>query len=155
MVCSSQFTERNVVRMMLALMSAVVLACAIWAGVLRSTTQRIAGVKVLDMESGVQAVVDLDRSFDGWPIALAGSARRSGYPAEVCMWNDCAARGGTWVVLNEVVGRSGPTRCPRCGQRVVAHNPRPGVESDEQPTPTFEPHHRRARQPLRNRGDRR
>ena len=32
----------------------------------------------------------------------------------------------TWVLVNEFVGRPGPTFCPDCGRLVVGHNPAPG-----------------------------
>ncbi len=34
-------------------------------------------------------------------------------------------KNGTWVVLNETLGKPGETVCPECGNRVVGHNPLP------------------------------
>ena len=45
---------------------------------------------------------------------------------EYCFNNECGPAGGTPVVLNGLLGRPDvPTVCPVCGDRVVAHNPRP------------------------------
>lgn len=49
------------------------------------------------------------------------------FPAEACFWNaDGSAKlEPAWVLLNEFKGEPGPTICPDCGRRVVAHNPMP------------------------------
>lgn len=70
------------------------------------------------------------------PIQSPYSGKSTGLPAQPCFWT---ASGGTkaeatWVLLNEQVGKSGPTFCPDCGRLVVGHNPepKPGVK----PPPT-------------------
>ncbi len=52
------------------------------------------------------------------------------YPAEKCFWtaDGKATLEPTYVLLNEFRGQSGPTTCPDCGRRVVAHNPMPPDE---------------------------
>ncbi len=57
----------------------------------------------------------------------------TGYPAEVCYWNQCGQqKGGTWVVLQQTMGLDTPTVCPKCGHAVVGHNPLPpGTYVDE------------------------
>ena len=56
------------------------------------------------------------------------SGKKTGVPAEACYWT---ADGGTkknptWVLLNELAGKPGPTFCPDCNRLVVGHNPAPG-----------------------------
>jgi hypothetical protein len=60
----------------------------------------------------------------------------TGYPAEACYWT---ADGGTkteptWVLMNAVLGKPGPTFCPDCGRLVVARNPMPGPGVKPPPT---------------------
>lgn len=61
------------------------------------------------------------------PFKNPDTGERTLYPAEACYWTK---EGGakltpTWVLLNEAVKKSGPTKCPDCGRTVVAHNPMP------------------------------
>jgi hypothetical protein len=70
------------------------------------------------------------------PIHSPFSGKDTGYPAEACYWS---ADGGaktepTWVVLNEVAGKPGPTFCPDCGRLVVVRNPRPDEAGKPPPT---------------------
>ncbi|HMD55535.1 MAG TPA: hypothetical protein VKJ65_13380 [Phycisphaerae bacterium] len=67
---------------------------------------------------------------------LAPSGSNTGYPAEPCYWT---ADGGTktdptWVILNQELGKPGPTFCPDCGRLVVGHNPTPGPGVKPPPT---------------------
>lgn len=62
------------------------------------------------------------------PILSPYSGKKTGVPAEPCFWT---ADGGTkkeptWVLLNELAGKPGPTFCPDCGRLVMGHNPPPG-----------------------------
>ncbi len=52
------------------------------------------------------------------------------YPAELCFWtkDGKAKLDPTYVLLNEYVGKPGPTMCPDCGRRVVQHNAIPSAE---------------------------
>jgi hypothetical protein len=70
-----------------------------------------------------------NRAGETHPIQSPYSGKATGVIAEPCYWT---ADGGmksepTWVLLNELVGKSGPTFCPDCGRLVVGHNPRPGA----------------------------
>src|SRR5271156_2095806 len=61
------------------------------------------------------------------PVLSPYSGANTGYPAEPCYWT---ADGGTkteptWVLLNQTLGKPGPTFCPDCGRLVVPHNPPP------------------------------
>lgn len=49
---------------------------------------------------------------------------------EACFWtkDGKAKLEPTYVLLNEMAGKSGPTICPDCGRTVVAHNPLPPAE---------------------------
>ncbi len=65
------------------------------------------------------------------PILSPYSGKKTGVPAEACYWT---ADGGTkknptWVLLNELAGKPGPTFCPDCNRLVVGHNPAPGPAS--------------------------
>jgi hypothetical protein len=70
------------------------------------------------------------------PILSPYSGKNTGIPGEACYWT---ADGGTksdptWVLLNESIGKPGPTFCPDCGRLVVGHNPRPGPDVSPPPT---------------------
>ncbi|MDB5323672.1 MAG: hypothetical protein JWN40_5303 [Phycisphaerales bacterium] len=78
------------------------------------------------------------------PILSPHSGKKTGVPAEACYWT---ADGGTkksptWVLLNELAGKSGPTFCTDCGRLVVGHNPSPAAgaklppKQDEYSPPT-------------------
>ncbi|MFO0836306.1 MAG: hypothetical protein U0638_15165 [Phycisphaerales bacterium] len=49
---------------------------------------------------------------------------------EGCFWtkDGKAKLEPTYVLLNEMTGKPGPTICPDCGRTVVAHNPLPPAE---------------------------
>lgn len=80
---------------------------------------------------------------EGWtvPVPSPYSGKNTGVPAEQCVWT----REGkiksepTYVLLNEYVGKTGPTFCPDCGRLVVQRNPvyRAGDPSAK-PPPTQE-----------------
>lgn len=70
-----------------------------------------------------------------FPYRNPKTGERSMYPVEYCFYNECGPAGGTPVILNDYLGKEGPTTCPRCGEEVHAHNPRPseyvGVKPDD------------------------
>jgi hypothetical protein len=72
------------------------------------------------------------------PILSPYSGKNTGVPAEACYWTTDGKekREPTWVLLNEAVGKPGPTFCPDCGRLVVGHNPRPGEGVKLPPTET-------------------
>lgn len=49
------------------------------------------------------------------------------YPAEACYWTkDGKAKfPPTYVILNDRLGKPGPTKCPDCGRTVRLFNPMP------------------------------
>src|SRR5262245_34045270 len=77
------------------------------------------------------------------PVKSPYSGKETGYPAELCYWTKEGqiAKDSTPVLLNNWVGKSGPTFCPVCGRLVVGHNPRP-VEGSK-PPPTQAEYHPR------------
>jgi len=67
------------------------------------------------------------------PVPSPFSKERTGYPAEKCFWTkeNNAKLEPDFVLLNEYIGKPGPTLCPVCGRLVVAHNPMPSTEKME------------------------
>lgn len=72
------------------------------------------------------------KAGDALPVA-APSGGKTGYPSEQCYWtkDGKTKKEPTYVILNEQLGKDGPTFCPDCGRLVVGHNPPP----DQRPTP--------------------
>jgi hypothetical protein len=72
------------------------------------------------------------------PIYSPYSGKNTGYPGEACYWTADGEikTDPTWVLLNEAVGKTGPTFCPDCGRLVVGHNPRPKAGMKPPPTQT-------------------
>jgi hypothetical protein len=80
---------------------------------------------LMDAETGELIAVDVADGFGPFPAVNPDTGRRTLYPTEVCYANDCAARGGTRVILNRYLGKERPTYCPNCGAEVRFHNPGP------------------------------
>ena len=90
--------------------------------------------------------VDLKAGM-GIPVHSPFSGKDTGYPAEACYWkkDGSTRKEPYWVLLNETLGRPGPTFCPDCGRLVRGHNPEP--EPGRNPPPTaaeYKPGHRNA-----------
>ena len=88
-------------------------------------------------QTGKAFHVDLARlSGQSIPVLSPYSSKNTGYPAELCYWttDGQVKKEPTAVLLNEMIGKTGPTFCPDCGRLVVGHNPlpRPGTK----PPPT-------------------
>jgi hypothetical protein len=70
------------------------------------------------------------------PVDSPYSGKKTGYPAALCYWTKDGQlkKDPTPVLLNETVGKRGPTFCPDCGRLVgpQAPPPMPGVK----PPPT-------------------
>jgi hypothetical protein len=64
------------------------------------------------------------------PFPSPHSGKRTGWPAEKCYWtkDGKAKLEPTYVLLNEFIGKSGPTLCPECGREVYRHNPMPPAD---------------------------
>jgi hypothetical protein len=70
------------------------------------------------------------RDGDSQPWKNPKTGKSTVYQAEACFWT---REGGaktepTYVLLNSLVGKDGPTICPDCWHEVVAHNPMPPME---------------------------
>jgi len=82
---------------------------------------------VVDIETG-KAITDF-RAARGasFPFVNPASGKATLYPAEACYWTkDGKAKfPPDYVVLNERLGKPGPTRCPVCGRNVRLFNPTP------------------------------
>lgn len=61
------------------------------------------------------------------PMMSPYSKKKTGWPAEKCYWTreGGAKRLPTYILLNDYVGKEGPTICPDCGRKVVFRNPMP------------------------------
>jgi hypothetical protein len=79
---------------------------------------------------------------ESYPI-VGPSGQKTGYQAETCYWtaDGHVKSEPTAVVLNETIGRKGPTFCPDCHRLVVGHNPM--AEEGKRPPPTEEEYNKR------------
>jgi|SRR6266496_1599965 len=73
---------------------------------------------------------------DTIPVYSPHSGKNTGYPAELCYWTkDGKSKDKpTPVLLEEALGKPGPTFCPDCGRLVVGHNPAPTPGAKPPPT---------------------
>lgn len=84
------------------------------------------GKRVMNVKTGYQYYMEIDRSFRGWPVKCRDTGTMDCYAAEVCYWNQCGKiQGGTWAVLKQTQGIDEATTCPLCGHAVVGRNPLP------------------------------
>jgi hypothetical protein len=69
------------------------------------------------------------------PIYSPYSGKNTAMPAEACFWtSDGKTKSDpTWVLLNDEVGKTGPTFCPDCGRLVVGTTPGQVRASDRPP----------------------
>jgi hypothetical protein len=69
------------------------------------------------------------------PVVSPYSGKETGYIAELCYWtkDGKAKKDPTPVLLNELIGKPGPTFCPECGRLVVRHNPMPDSRNTNPP----------------------
>ena len=86
---------------------------------------------LMDAETQEMVEVRVDEDLGPFPIVNPKTGRRTLYPTEVSCANACAAQGGTHVILNQYLGKEGPTYCPACGAEVRFHNPGPGQPPTE------------------------
>lgn len=70
------------------------------------------------------------------PVRSPHSGKDTGYPAELCFWTKTGEvnKEPTAVLLNQAVGKRGPTFCPDCGRLVTAYNPPPMPGGKPPPT---------------------
>lgn len=68
-----------------------------------------------------------------YPMPHPKTGQNTLYRTEICYWGEeCRKRGGTRVIMNQLLGKEGPTYCPVCGHVVRFHNPRPPDYHPEQ-----------------------
>lgn len=81
----------------------------------------------IDGESGELFVEYKVKDGSTLPWKNPRTGKNTLWPAERCFWNrdGTAKLDPTYVLLNELVGKPGPTVCPDCGHTVVGHNPMP------------------------------
>ncbi len=65
------------------------------------------------------------------PILSPHTQRKTGYRPESCYWTKDGKqkKQPTYIILNEVLGKKGPTICPDCGRLVDAHNQPPPIDT--------------------------
>ena len=128
----------------------------------QSDRRGVFGPWLLDLKTGAESPVVNGKQDQMWPrISPDGSkvgyteARLGRYEhfyaataggGEEFLCEDCGPRISDWtkdgkikqdptpVLLNEYAGKPGPTFCPDCGRRVVAHNPPPVIGAKPPPT---------------------
>lgn len=114
----------------IALVSLCVLSYAGWAAwsaMRNSPTAAKNLTTVKDSESGQLIEVYTINKGDTLPYVNPKTGKRTLYPVEACHWTkDGKAKfPPTYVILNERMGKPGPTICPDCGRRVTIYNPTP------------------------------
>lgn len=102
----------------------------------------------IDAATGKPFAYDI-RDGDSIPVT-APSGGKTGYPAERCYWTaDGKVKDEpTYVLLQESLGKPGPTFCPDCGRLVRYHNPM-AVEGNKPPPTEAELGNRRPAAPER------
>jgi hypothetical protein len=70
------------------------------------------------------------------PVMSPFSGKKTGYPAEPCFWTKSGEvrKEPHYVLLNQTVGKPGPTFCPDCGRLVIPYNPPPTPGGKPPPT---------------------
>jgi hypothetical protein len=78
----------------------------------------------IDSETGKTFRVPL-RDGMTIPVVNPSTGKATGYKAELCYWTKDGKpkTDPTPVLMNDDVGKPGPTFCPDCGRLVVHHNP--------------------------------
>jgi hypothetical protein len=90
---------------------------------------------LVDSETGKIYTLKITRGMMIDPAVSPDTGRPTLYTPEECYWNaDGSTKiAPTYVILNSLLGKPGPTFCPDCGRLVVLHNPMP----NGQPPPTL------------------
>ncbi|MCP4589136.1 MAG: hypothetical protein GY842_00185 [bacterium] len=61
-----------------------------------------------------------------YPMLNPKTGKQTLCVTELCLWGDeCRKKGGTHVIMNEILKKEGPTKCPVCGHVVRFRNPVP------------------------------
>ena len=100
--------------------------CYMVRGLLKGNTPESASYTTYICTETGQSFRHENKMGETLPIYSRFSGKNTGMPAEACYWtvDGKPKNDPTWVLLNEEIGKSGPTFCPDCGRLVVGHNPR-------------------------------
>lgn len=100
-------------------------AWSIWSNVgLNAATKDLNSPLFIDSETGQTFHMALKVGMS-IPVISPYTGRRTGYEPEFCYWtkDGHVKKVPTPVLMNDEVGKPGPTFCPDCGRLVVHHNP--------------------------------
>jgi hypothetical protein len=116
-----------------AILSLLIVTVVVYRAIAASMNSPSSSSKIrtlIDKDTG-KTYVDF-RVPDGvtWPMVNPDTGNASLYPTEMCFFtkDGKAKLEPTYVLLNEIIGKPGPTRCPDCGRTVTFHNPMPSAE---------------------------
>ncbi len=89
----------------------------------------------IDSETGKTFHVKLKEGMS-FPVKSPYTGRLTGYKAELCYWTKDGKpkTEPDAVLMNDEIGKPGPTFCPVCGRLVVHRNPK--ASDDRTPPPT-------------------
>lgn len=99
-------------------------ACSIW-GTFEDDIGDANTRTLKDAETGELVKVPVNEEYGPFPMLNKKTGKKSLYPTEICFANQCEKAGGTYVILNEMMDKEGPTYCPKCGTLVRLRNPGP------------------------------
>ncbi len=85
---------------------------------------------LMDVETGKLYEMPVTADWGPYPHVNPDTGKKTLYATEVCYANECGKHGGTHVIMNELLGKEGPTYCPKCGALVRFHNPGPRTNVD-------------------------
>ena len=72
----------------------------------------------MDKDTGELFKVELVPGEKSFPAKNPKTGEMTLYPTEICFKNECGNSGGPRVILNTLLGKPGPTLCPKCGALV-------------------------------------
>lgn len=104
-------------------------ACTIW-GTFEDDIGEANTRTLKDAETGELVKVPVNEDYGPFPMLNKKTGKKSLYPTEICFANQCEKAGGTYVIMNDLLGKEGPTYCPNCGALVKYFNPGPRQPTD-------------------------
>lgn len=133
---SESWTQTTTGRLVLALVCVAAVGIAAWE--IRSyfhgdTPGDPNSLTYVDSESG-KTFSHENTIGEMVPIVSPFTGNRTGYPGVPCYWTPDGQlkKDPTWLILNQTLGRRGPTFCPFCGRLVRPMQPIP-VPGDKPP----------------------